>query len=86
MTCDHCVSAVTEELSALDGVQGVAVDLNASGVSRVDVTVNRPLDSAAVEVAITEAGYSIGGGLIARPRLQKHLFTYLVCGEMLLKG
>ena len=61
MTCNHCVSAVTEELSALDGVEGVAVDLNAGGVSRVDVTVARPLDSAAVEAAITEAGYSLAG-------------------------
>jgi copper chaperone len=61
MTCEHCVSSVTEELSALDGVENVEVDLNAGGVSRVDVTVARPLDSAAVEAAITEAGYSLAG-------------------------
>ena len=28
MTCDHCVHAVTEEVSALDGVEDVAVDLD----------------------------------------------------------
>lgn len=61
MTCGHCVSAVTEELSALDGVEGVDVDLNAGGVSRVDVTVSRPLASADVEAAIAEAGYSLAG-------------------------
>jgi copper chaperone len=61
MTCDHCISAVTEELSAIDGVEGVEVDLNAGGVSRVDVTSTRPLAAADVEAAIAEAGYSIAG-------------------------
>ena len=27
MTCEHCVNAVTQEVSALPGVQEVAVDL-----------------------------------------------------------
>jgi len=35
MSCEHCVNAVTEELSRLDGVNDVVVDL-ASG--RVAVT------------------------------------------------
>merc|ERR1711881_293824 len=37
MTCSHCVSSVTEELSAIDGVESVAVDLNAGGISRVTI-------------------------------------------------
>ncbi len=38
MTCGHCVSAVTSELSALDGAVEVSVDLLAGGVSTVRVT------------------------------------------------
>ena len=38
MTCSHCVAAVTEEVSRLDGVSAVDVDLNAGGDSRVTVT------------------------------------------------
>ncbi|RUR01743.1 heavy-metal-associated domain-containing protein [Labedella endophytica] len=59
MTCGHCVSAVTEELSAIDGVESVSVDLNAGGVSTVDVTLSRPLAAADVEAAVVEAGYSL---------------------------
>ena len=35
MTCDHCVKAVTEEVSALDGVTSVDVDLATDGPSAV---------------------------------------------------
>ena len=31
MTCGHCVSAVTSELAALDGVADVQVDLGSGG-------------------------------------------------------
>lgn len=33
MTCGHCVSAVTQELSAIDGVESVDIDLVAGGDS-----------------------------------------------------
>ena len=56
MTCAHCVAAVTEELSKLDGVTGVDVDL-ASG--RVTVESETELDELAVEAAVDEAGYSL---------------------------
>jgi copper ion binding protein len=56
MTCGHCVAAVTEELSKLDGVTRVEVDL-ASG--RVTVESDRPLDGAAVAAAVDEAGYAL---------------------------
>ncbi|MFE7874749.1 heavy-metal-associated domain-containing protein [Micromonospora humida] len=56
MTCGHCVSAVSAEVGALDGVTDVHVDL-ASG--RVDVTSDRPLDTASVRAAIDEAGYDL---------------------------
>ena len=37
MTCSHCVNAVTEEVSAIDGVSDVAVDLHAGGLERLAV-------------------------------------------------
>lgn len=59
MTCEHCVKAVTEELTAVDGVQEVAVDLVAGGTSSVTVTSEGPLDDAAVRAAVDEAGYEL---------------------------
>lgn len=59
MTCSHCVSAVSEEISRLDGVDGVAVDLHAGGNSRVTVTSAAPLPADAVRQAIDEAGYTL---------------------------
>lgn len=59
MTCGHCVDSVTEELSALEGVQSVAVRLNAGGSSKVMVTSAFELDLAAVQAAIDEAGYAL---------------------------
>ena len=59
MTCGHCVSAVTEELTQLPGVTDVAVDLVAGGASPVTVTSEQPLDDAAVAAAVDEAGYEL---------------------------
>jgi copper chaperone CopZ len=59
MTCSHCVSSVTEEVSALDGVEDVKVALNAGGTSRVMVVSSRPIDPEAIRGAVTEAGYSL---------------------------
>jgi copper chaperone len=59
MTCGHCVSSVTEELSALEGVQSVSVDLNAGGTSRVMVVSSQPVPVEAVRAAVSEAGYDL---------------------------
>jgi copper chaperone CopZ len=59
MTCGHCVQAVTQELTALDGVHDVAVELTPDGTSVVTVTSAAPLDDAAVKAAIDEAGYEL---------------------------
>jgi copper chaperone CopZ len=56
MTCGHCVQAVTGEISALPGVEGVQVDL-ASGA--VTVTSEAPLTDDAVRAAVDEAGYEL---------------------------
>ena len=54
MTCAHCRRAVTEEISAVDGVGTVAVEL-ATGT--VTVTADRPVDRADIAAAVDEAGY-----------------------------
>ena len=59
MTCGHCVSAVQEEVGALDGVTEVAVDLVVDGTSRVTVISDRVLDGGAVRAAVDEAGYAL---------------------------
>jgi copper chaperone len=59
MTCSHCVSSVTEELSALEGVEAVNVNLNAGGVSRVTVASSSTLRLDDVRAAVTEAGYEL---------------------------
>ena len=56
MTCAHCQRAVTEEISGVDGVESVAVDL-ASGT--VTVTAARPLDRADIAATVVEAGYAL---------------------------
>jgi len=58
MTCGHCVSAVTEELTNLESVQAVSIDLTAG---RVVVTSSAPLDRSAVAAAVDEAGYELVG-------------------------
>ena len=59
MTCGHCVSAVTEELTALPNVTAVDIDLVAGGTSPVTVTSDGPLDEASVAAAVDEAGYEL---------------------------
>jgi copper chaperone len=58
MTCGHCVSAVTEEVSALPGVTAVDVDLASGGLT---VTSDAPVDESAVHAAVEEAGYEVAG-------------------------
>ena len=56
MTCGHCVSAVREELSALDGVRSVDVELE---TGRVTVASDLPLAVPSVAAAVEEAGYRL---------------------------
>ncbi|OLT05744.1 cation-transporting ATPase [Pseudonocardia sp. CNS-004] len=58
MTCGHCVASVTEEISEIDGVTDVAVDLPTGAVT---VTSSTPVDSTAVRAAVEEAGYQLAG-------------------------
>jgi copper chaperone len=59
MTCGHCVTSVTEELTELEGVESVDVDLVAGGVSPVVVNSSRELSADEIGKAVEEAGYSV---------------------------
>jgi len=56
MTCGHCVSSVTEEISQIDGVRNVAVELD---TGKVTVTSDQPVTEGDVRAAVTEAGYTL---------------------------
>lgn len=56
MTCGHCVSSVTNELSALPGVHSVEVDL---GAGTAKVTSDAVLSIDEVRNAVDEAGYEL---------------------------
>jgi copper chaperone len=56
MTCDHCVHAVTEEVSGLAGVEDVTVDLTSG---RLTVTSANEIPYAVVAAAVDEAGYAL---------------------------
>ncbi len=58
MTCGHCVSAVTEEVSQVSGVTAVDVDLASGGLT---VTSDTPVEDSAVRAAVEEAGYQVAG-------------------------
>ena len=55
MSCEHCRTAVTEEVGAVAGVEAVDVDLDAK---RVTVS-GEALDDEAIRSAIDEAGYDV---------------------------
>ncbi len=56
LTCGHCVSHVTEELQAIDGVKSVSIILNAGGQSVATVVSDVQLDDDALRAAVDEAG------------------------------
>jgi copper chaperone CopZ len=53
MHCQHCEKAVKEEVSAVDGVTAVEVDL----ATKLVTVTGESLDDAALRAAIEEAGY-----------------------------
>ena len=56
MTCGHCAASVTEEISEIDGVANVDVVVETGAVT---VTSAAPLDPAAVQAAVEDAGYAL---------------------------
>jgi len=59
MTCAHCVSAVIEEVTKIDGVTEVHVDLHPGELSQVHITSSAALDDRDLDAAIQEAGYTL---------------------------
>ena len=58
MTCDHCAASVTEELSELDHVTDVAVNLTTGAVTIISaVELSRPH----VAAALAQAGHRLAG-------------------------
>ncbi len=56
MTCGHCVASVTEEVQEIPGVSAVDVVLETGALT---VTSDQPVDDAAVQAAVEEAGYQL---------------------------
>lgn len=56
MTCSHCVAAVTDEVSKIDGITSVDVDLDSGNV---EVSSDRDVDAADIAAAVEEAGYHV---------------------------
>lgn len=53
ISCQHCIDAITTEVSAVDGVSDVQIDLDSKTVTVVGG------DGTAVVAAIDEAGYDV---------------------------
>ena len=51
--CEHCAMSIREEVSEVEGVEAVVVDLESKVVS----ISGRELDDVALHAAIAEAGY-----------------------------
>jgi copper chaperone CopZ len=58
MTCGHCEGAVSQEISALDGVTAVTAVAKSGEVTVVSAAL---LDEEAVRAAVDEAGYEFVG-------------------------
>lgn len=56
MTCDHCVKAVTEEITKIEGVVGVDVELATGSVT---VASDAGVADDDVRAAVDEAGYEV---------------------------
>jgi copper ion binding protein len=55
VSCEHCQRAIEGEVSQVDGVESVDVDLDAKTVT----VSGEPLDGLAIVAAIDEAGYEV---------------------------
>lgn len=58
LTCQHCVLSVTEEVSGIDGVSAVDVQLESGAVT---VLSDRAVGLDEIAAAVTEAGFRIAG-------------------------
>ena len=56
MTCEHCVNSVKQEVSKIDGVTDVDVEL---ATGKVTVSSDQPVGDDAFRSAIDEAGFEV---------------------------
>lgn len=54
--CQGCVNTVTEELTGLEGVNAVSVDLDTHGVSQVTIDASEQLPDDTIQTALAEHG------------------------------
>ncbi|MGY9073316.1 MAG: heavy-metal-associated domain-containing protein [Acidimicrobiales bacterium] len=59
ISCQHCIDAITREVTAVDGVTDIAVDLDTKTVAVVGG------ETSAIIAAIDEAGFEVIVGVIA---------------------
>jgi len=57
MSCNHCVQAVTQALSAIDGLANVKVDLLGGKATFEEM---RPVDADLIKAAIKDIGFEPG--------------------------
>jgi copper chaperone len=57
MSCEHCVKAVNNALSAISGVKNIKISLKDGKVSFSHDPAKAPLDK--IKAAITEEGYEV---------------------------
>ena len=57
MTCEHCRASVSEEVSGLEGVEAVDVDLKSGRLE-----VRGAVSDDRVRAAVEEAGYELASG------------------------
>lgn len=58
MSCEHCVMSVTEEISEIDGVRDVEVQLATGAVA---VLADREVSRDEIAAALDTAGYGLSG-------------------------
>ncbi|MGA9872159.1 MAG: heavy-metal-associated domain-containing protein [Rhodococcus sp. (in: high G+C Gram-positive bacteria)] len=56
LTCHRCVDTVTEQLTEIEAVETVSVDLVTGGVSTVTVTATSEVSDADLQSALSEGG------------------------------
>jgi copper chaperone CopZ len=59
MSCDHCIHAVTEEISEIPGVTGVIIDLHVGEISPVTIASDNEISDTDIAAAVDKAGYTI---------------------------
>lgn len=54
--CQGCVNTVTEEISELDGVSSVTIELVTDGISQVHVVAENPIADDVIQSTLDEVG------------------------------